>query len=77
MTAFLSRVDRTVSQIEEEAARLDPVRVVLTLLAVVPFVVGWLVRKATVAAWVVLSWAWTAALVGWRLAAPAKPEAGG
>jgi len=49
-------------RIDAEARQLDPARVLLTILAAIPFVIGWLLGKA----WLVLAWLWTAAVVGWR-----------
>lgn len=51
--------------IRREAAQLDPVKVFLTLLLVVPFVLGWTLRFA----WVAFSLLWTGAVQGWRTAA--------
>lgn len=59
---------QALEDIRAEARSLDPVRVLLTLVAV-PFVVaGWLVGKSALVVWTALSWAWTAAVVGWRAA---------
>ncbi|MBX6382174.1 MAG: hypothetical protein IRZ07_04240 [Microbispora sp.] len=58
-----------VDRIDAEARKLDPARVLLTVLAVIPFVLGWLLGKA----WLVVAWLWTAAVVGWREAC--KPRA--
>jgi hypothetical protein len=55
-------------QVNAESKSLDPAKVALTLLMVVPFVLGWLVGLAFRAAWSVLAWVWTAAVVGFRTA---------
>lgn len=68
--------------IRREAAQLDPVKVFLTLLLVVPFVLGWTLRFA----WVAFSLLWTGGVQGWRAAteqidarqaAAKRPEGGG
>lgn len=51
-----------VERIDTEARKLDPVKVLLTVIATIPFVLGWLVGKA----WLVLAWLLTAARVGWQ-----------
>lgn len=51
-------------QIKREAAQLDPVKVLITLLLVVPFVLGWAARFV----WMVLALLWTGAVMGWRVA---------
>jgi len=68
-----ARAARTADQIRDESRQLDPVRVMLTLAMVLPFVAGWLVRKVFMACWTVLSWMWTAAVVGWRAAGREGP----
>lgn len=76
MTAFTATLDRAVTSARAEVARVDKVQVLLTLAIVVPFLVGWLVRKAWVAAWAIGSWLYAAVLVGWRAAAP-RSDGGG
>lgn len=53
-------------RINAEARQLDPVRVLLTLLAAPLFALGWLVAKVALVAWIVVAWSWTAARVGWQ-----------
>lgn len=50
--------------IRKEARQLDPVKVLITLLLVVPFVLGWTARFV----WVVVSLLWTGCVYGWRSA---------
>lgn len=64
--------------IRQEATQLDPVKVALTLLLVVPFLVGWAVRIC----WVLVALLWTGAVHGWRIAeaqvaARSQPPGGG
>ena len=56
-------------EVRVEAKGLDPSRVLLTLLFLVPFVLGWLVA----AAWTGGTWLWTAAVAGYR-AGRAQPR---
>lgn len=76
MTAptIAARAAAVADQVREESRQLDPVKVVLTLLMVVPFAVGWTVGKLGRGVWLVLAWTWTAAVVGWRAAAARGPE---
>lgn len=73
-TAVFARAGRVAEQVREESRQLDPVKVVLTLLMVVPFVLGWTVGKLCRGVWLVLAWTWTAAVVGWRTAQARSPE---
>lgn len=59
---------QVLEDIQAEARTLDPVRVLLTLIAVPFVVVGWIVAKAALVLWTAFSWAWTACVVGWRAA---------
>ena len=68
MTSIAAHVEAA----RRERAKLDPATVALTLLMVVPFVIGWVVRKIVAVFWLVGSWLWTSAVVGWRAAAPKR-----
>jgi hypothetical protein len=68
VTTLLMRAGAVADEVRAEAAKIDPVRVVITLLMVVPFVLGWLAAQTVRASWVVVSWLWAAAVVGWRTA---------
>lgn len=70
----MGRISGVADQVREESKTLDPAKVALTLLMVVPFVLGWLVGLVFRAAWSVLAWVWTAAVVGFRTARPKAPE---
>lgn len=59
MTAVLDRVP--VEQITAEAKKVDVGRAVLSLLALIPFLIGWLAGKAVVA----VAWMWLAVKAGW------------
>lgn len=61
-------------QVSAESKTLDPAKVALTLLMVVPFVLGWTVGQVFRAVWAVLAWVWTAAVVGFRTARPSAHE---
>lgn len=73
-TAVFAKAGRVAEQVREESRQLDPVKVVLTLLMVVPFVCGWTIGKLTRGIWLVLAWTWTAAVVGWRTAQSPRAE---
>jgi len=51
-------------QIREEAAQLDPVKVLITLVLIVPFLLGFTARFV----WVALALCWTGVFHGWRTA---------
>lgn len=70
MTAptLLVRAGSLADDVRAEARRIDPAKVVLTLLFVVPFVLGWAAATLVRGAWLVASWTWAAVLVGWRTA---------
>lgn len=53
-------------RVTAEAQRMHPLKVLLTILAVPFFVVGWLVGVVVRAAAFVLVWAWAAIKVGFR-----------
>jgi hypothetical protein len=55
-------------QVRAEARRVDPAKALLTVLALVPFLLGWLAAQTVRAVWAVLSWTWAAVVVGWRTA---------
>lgn len=50
-------------QIRREAAQLDPLKVLLTLVLIVPVLIGWTVRLA----WVLFALLWTGVVQGWRI----------
>jgi len=68
MTAVFARAGRMADQVRDEARRLDPAKVALTLLFVVPFVLGWLAGVVWRVLWTVFAWTWTAMVVGFRTA---------
>lgn len=57
---------RMFDEVAEEARNLSALKLVLTVLAVPFFVVGWLASKAVRALAFVAVWAWAAVKVGWR-----------
>lgn len=71
---MLGRLNRTVDRIDAEARQLDPAKVALTLIALVPFLLFWLAGVAARAVWLVAAWLWTAGVVGWRSAWPPRPD---
>jgi hypothetical protein len=72
MTAVLDRIP--VDQITAEARQVNVGRSLLALLALIPFIVGW-VAAAIVTA---VAWVWAAVKAGWReVRPPAKPDRSG
>lgn len=62
------RFGQVVERIDGEARDLRPGRMALTVASTPFFVAGWLVGQALRAAWLVVAWVWTAAVVGFRMA---------
>lgn len=67
-TAVFARAGRMADQVREEARQIDPVKAVLTLLLVLPFLAGWVAGALVRAVWAVLSTTWAALVVGFRTA---------
>lgn len=55
----------TAGHVYKESLKVDPVKVLLTLLLVVPFILGWMARIV----WVLVALLWTGTALGWRTAA--------
>lgn len=51
-------------QIQREATKLEPAKVALTIIAFIPFLLGWIAGKT----WTAISWTITAMKVGWQAA---------
>jgi hypothetical protein len=62
--AVLDRVP--VERITAEARQIELGRAVLTLLAGLFYVVGWLAAKLVNVVWFAFAWSWTAIKVGWK-----------
>ncbi|UJW32401.1 hypothetical protein L3Q67_01025 [Saccharothrix sp. AJ9571] len=58
----------TASRIEEKAREFEPVRLVLTVLALPFLVLGWTAFMLWRLLRLVASWLWAAAVVGWEAA---------
>lgn len=69
MTAFSMYVD----QVRDQARGYDPRRAALTVVALLPFLLGWLVGIVFQTLWVVVAWAWAAGAVGFRSAREVGP----
>lgn len=67
-TPMLVRAGVVREQVRAEARRIDPAKVLLTVLALLPFLLGWLAAQTVRACWAVVSWTWAAVVVGWRTA---------
>lgn len=67
-TAVFTKAGRVADQVREESRQLDPVKVLLTLLMIPFFVLGWTAGQTLRVCWTVFAWAWTAGVVGFRSA---------
>jgi hypothetical protein len=65
---MLIRASAVREQVRAEARRIDPAKALLTVMALIPFVLGWLAAQTVRTCWAVLSWTWAAVVVGWRTA---------
>lgn len=62
----MSKLKQLLDQVDENARELRPGRVVLTVVFAVLFAIGWLVGAVFRAVWLVIAWAWAAAVVGFN-----------
>lgn len=60
----MTTLEGTADAIRAEASKLDPLKVLVTLIALIPFLLGWSARIV----WVLVSLLWGGAVVGWRKA---------
>lgn len=66
MTALEAMLARTVAR----QKAIDPKTVALSVLLVLPFVLGWVAKKTAMGVWFVVSFLWSAAAAGWKTATP-------
>lgn len=70
MTSLVATVER----VEQRAKEVHVGRLLLSLIAVIPFVVGYTVFWAVKLVRLVVVWVWSAAVVGWEMAAEPRAE---
>jgi hypothetical protein len=68
-------LEATLSDVRAEQKRIDVAKAVLSLLLVLPFIIGWTARMLVRCVIWSMSFAAAAVKVGWRAAAPA-PKGG-
>lgn len=66
----MSTIDSFLADVRAEASSLDPVKILLTLLAGTFFVAGWLIGQAARLVFLVAAFAWSAGILGYRRAKP-------
>jgi hypothetical protein len=66
-----------VDRITERARRIDPLRLLLTVLAAPLVALGWTAGKVVTVVWVVLAWSLAAVQVGWEDARSPGKAGGG
>ena len=74
---LILRASSAADDIRAQAAKADPGKALLTVLALLPFLLGAAAGLTVRATWAVLAWTWAAVVVGWRTAygsAPAPPD---
>lgn len=57
---------RALERIQVTARDIDPVKVAVTVVTAIPFLLGWIVAKVFAVVWLVLSWVIAAGMEGWR-----------
>ena len=75
MATVLDRVP--VDRITAEAREIDLARTILSVLAAVLFVIGWLAGKTVGLVLGVVAWSFAAVKVGWQDARRRSPDGGG
>lgn len=68
LDTWLDRSERNaiLERIDQQAKEIDPRRVVMTLLALPLFVLGYVVASVCKVVWMVGTWMWVAMLAGWQ-----------
>lgn len=70
----MSTIDAFLEDVRSEARSLDPLKVLLTILAGPFFVLGWMAGHAARFLVAVAFFAWSAGVVGWRQARGERGE---
>lgn len=65
---ILVRASALADEVRAEVQRVDVAKTLLTVLFVVPFVLGWLAAQMVRTLAATYSWTWAAVVVGWRTA---------
>lgn len=73
----MTTMDATLALVRAKRREVDWARLALTLAFVLPWALGWVVRKAFVVLGVAASFVWAAGVVGWEAAKPAASEDSG
>jgi hypothetical protein len=68
------RASSIAGDVRAQAAKANPAKLVFTLLALIPFAVGYVAAMVVRAVWAVLVWTWAAVVVGWRAAYGSAPD---
>jgi hypothetical protein len=68
------RASSVADDVRAQAAKADPMKALLTVLALLPFLLGYVAALVVRAVWTALVWAWAAAVVGWRAAYGSAPD---
>jgi hypothetical protein len=63
---------RVIEQVEREARGLDPAKVAITVVSVPFLVIGFALAMVARLGWLLVAFAWSAGLVGWREAGGAR-----
>lgn len=70
----MSTIDTFLADVRAEARSLDPLKIVLTLIAAPFFVVGWVIGQAARLVLALFVFAWSAGVVGYRAAKPGQVD---
>lgn len=66
----MSTIDTFLTEVRAEASSLDPLKILLTLVAAPFFVIGWVVGQAARLVVAAVVFGWSAGVVGYRAAKP-------
>ena len=66
----MSTIDTFLAEVRAEARSLDPLKIVLAIIAAPFFVAGWIVGQAARLVVAIVVFAWSASVVGFRAARP-------
>ena len=72
----MTTLESTLVQVRTARAQIDPARVFALVLMVLPWLIGWTLRKTVIGVWWVVSYLYAAGQVGWRAASPSEERGG-
>lgn len=68
MAVLVSRTDRIGMKAAKLGSEEQLKRVLIATVTLLPFLLGWVVRKTVMIVWGLIAWLWAAVVVGWQAA---------